>query len=159
MLDMERLAKVLALAGSDVDGEALAAIRRARKMLQAANMSFTDIAQSLGGGTKIAGESGELTRLRVRLADAEALIRTYLQEIDRLRSRQSRSHPANLLRTRADIEATIRAIFKNEPHLSDREIARRTGLSPQTAGNWRRRLEAERASKRRTVHNGRKRAA
>jgi transcriptional regulator with XRE-family HTH domain len=157
MLDKERFAKVLALAGSDIDGEALAAIRKARKMLQTANMSFTDIARSFGsGGRASGGESGELTRLRVRLADAEALVRNYLQEIARLRARQS-GHATSLKRTRAAIEATIRAILKEEPSLSDREIARRTGLAPQTVGNWRRRLEAERASKRRTVHNGRKR--
>jgi hypothetical protein len=159
MLDMERLAKVLALADSDIDGEALAAIRKAKKLLHAANMSFTDIAQSLGSGGKAGGDSTEIdrlqvtiTRLHVRLADAE-------QEIDRLRSRQSRSHPSNLRRTRADIEATLRAVFKDEPNLSDREFARRIGLSPKTVGIWRRKIEAERASRRRTVHNGRKRAA
>jgi hypothetical protein len=155
MLDMERFAKVLALAGSDIDGEALAALRQARKMLRAANMSFTDIAQSAGSGGAV-----ELTRLRVRLADAEALIRNYLQEIARLQARQFRpGHTASLKRNRAAIEATMRATLKDEPHLSDREIARRTGLAPQTVGNWRRRLEAERASRERTVHNGRKRAA
>ena len=50
MLDMEPFAKVLAPADSDIDGEALVAIRKAWKMLQAANISFTDVAQSLGSG-------------------------------------------------------------------------------------------------------------
>ena len=156
MLDRERFAKVLALAGSDVDGEALAAIRKARQLLHAATMSFTDIARSLGNGTEASDARNELARVRVRLADAEALIQTNLQEIDRLRS-QTRT---GLRRTRAEIAGTIRTILKSPQlaRLSDREIARRTGLSPQTVGNWRRRLEAERASKRRTVQNGRARA-
>jgi hypothetical protein len=155
MLDKERFAKVLALAGSDVDGEALAALRTAQKMLRAANLSFTDVAQSFGSGGKSGSNSAVIDRLHAtilslhcRLADAE-------REIDRLRSRKG------LSRTRAEIAASIRVILKS-PDLSrlpDREIARRTGLSPQTVGNWRRRLEAERTSKRHTAHNGRKRAA
>jgi len=46
-VDYERLGKVLALAGSDQDGEALAALRKAGGMLKAAGLSFTDIAQKL----------------------------------------------------------------------------------------------------------------
>jgi len=41
MLDISRFAKILALAGSDKDGEALAALRKAQKMLHAAKLSFT----------------------------------------------------------------------------------------------------------------------
>jgi hypothetical protein len=44
MLDIVRFTKVLALAGSDMDGEALAALRKVRAMLGAANLSFTDVA-------------------------------------------------------------------------------------------------------------------
>ncbi|SMF90885.1 hypothetical protein SAMN02982917_0027 [Azospirillum oryzae] len=47
-LDTDRFAKVLALAGSDHDGEALAALRKARGMLQTAGMTFTDVAQRMG---------------------------------------------------------------------------------------------------------------
>ena len=46
-VDFERLSKVLALAGSDQDGEALAALRKAGGMLKAAGLSFTDIAGRL----------------------------------------------------------------------------------------------------------------
>ena len=48
MLNTERFIKVLTLAGSDRDGEALSALRQARRMLAAAGLSFTDIAQSIG---------------------------------------------------------------------------------------------------------------
>ena len=40
----------------------------------------------------------------------------------------------------ADKAAQVRDLLKRDPQLSDREIARRTGCSPQTVGNWRRRL-------------------
>ena len=46
-VDFEKLGKVLALAGSDQDGEALAALRKAGGMLKAAGLSFTDLAQRL----------------------------------------------------------------------------------------------------------------
>lgn len=38
--------------------------------------------------------------------------------------------------------AAVRAMLATEPGLSDREIARRVGCSPQTVGNWRRRMAA-----------------
>lgn len=46
-LDTARLAKLLALAGSDQDGEALAALRKASALLKGAGMSFTDLGQRL----------------------------------------------------------------------------------------------------------------
>ncbi|MFK3665091.1 helix-turn-helix domain-containing protein [Ochrobactrum teleogrylli] len=42
-------------------------------------------------------------------------------------------------RTNADKRAAVLSILDTEPELSDREIARRVGVSPQTANNWRRR--------------------
>ena len=50
ILDAERFAKVLALASSNMDGEALAALRKANAMLQSAGMSFIDIAERLKEG-------------------------------------------------------------------------------------------------------------
>jgi hypothetical protein len=44
-------------------GEALAALRTAQKMLRAAHLSFTDVAQSFGSGVKVSGGSHELVRL------------------------------------------------------------------------------------------------
>jgi hypothetical protein len=161
MLDISRFVKVLALAGSNADGEALAALRTAQRMLRAANMSFTDIAQSLENGVPVTNTGDELARLRLELADAIKLIGAYRKELDQLRASRSASTGGNLKRTRAAIAATMRGIL-NDPRLSrlsDREIARRTGLSPQSVGNWRKRIEAERASKERTVHNGRRRRA
>lgn len=42
-------------------------------------------------------------------------------------------------RSTADRAAAVQALLRAEPALSDREIARRVGVSPQTVGNWRRR--------------------
>jgi Homeodomain-like domain len=161
MLDISRFVKVLPLAGSTVDGEASAALCTAHKMLRTANLSFTDMVQSMESGVPISGGGDELARLRVELADAVKLIRAYQKELDQLRAHRSRSAGGTLKRTRAEITATMHGIFKESrlSQFSDREIARRTGLSPQTVGNWRRRIEAERTSKGQTVHNGRRRAA
>jgi hypothetical protein len=47
-----------------------------------------------------------------------------------------------LRRTNADKRAAVLSILDTIPDLSDREIARRTGVSPQTVNNWRRRRHA-----------------
>jgi hypothetical protein len=165
MLDIVLFAKVLALAGSDVDGEAIAALHKARSMLAAAKMSFTDVAQSLGKG----GTGGSDADLRRRLTAAEKLVVTYLdrigryeRELDALRAERANRtmQGGSFRRTRAAIEDRLRVVLGDRrlSRLSDREIARRTGVAPQTIGNWRRRLAAEHASARRTVHNGRRRA-
>jgi hypothetical protein len=50
--------------------------------------------------------------------------------------------PPVMAHSRAAIEATMRAIFADaeQARQRDRELARRTGLSPTTVGAWRRRL-------------------
>ncbi|MGN7960532.1 winged helix-turn-helix domain-containing protein [Brucella sp. 22210] len=45
-------------------------------------------------------------------------------------------------RTNADKRAAVLSMLDTQPELSDREISRRTGSSPQTVGNWRRRTGA-----------------
>jgi hypothetical protein len=167
MLDITRFTKVLALAGSNADGEALAALRKARAMLRAANLSFTDVAQSVAAGR---GGGHEADSLRRRLAEADKLVMVlqlrisdYEQQLDELKraQRSGKLRTGSLKRTRAEIAAKMRAILGDArlSLLSDREIARRTGISPQAVGNWRRRLATERPAARRTVHNGRRRAA
>jgi len=43
-------------------------------------------------------------------------------------------------RTNADKRAAVMSMLNTQPELSDREISRRLGVSPQTVGNWRRRI-------------------
>ncbi|MEJ5083285.1 helix-turn-helix domain-containing protein [Ochrobactrum sp. MYb379] len=45
-------------------------------------------------------------------------------------------------RTNADKRAAVMTMLDTQPELSDREISRRLGVSPQTVGNWRRRIVA-----------------
>lgn len=45
--------------------------------------------------------------------------------------------PADLRRTNANKQRDVLSILESEPGLSNREIARRCGVSPQTVGNWR----------------------
>jgi hypothetical protein len=54
-IDGDAQTEVLALAGSNMDGEALAALRTAQKMLRAGNLTLTDVAQSWGSGVKAGG--------------------------------------------------------------------------------------------------------
>ena len=58
-VDFEKLSKVLALAGSDQDGEALAALRKAGGMLKAAGLSFTDLGQKLKAGPAQTVQTGQ----------------------------------------------------------------------------------------------------
>jgi hypothetical protein len=159
MLDISRFTKVLALAGSDKDGEALAALRKAQKMLRAANLSFTDVALSFEA-KQHGNNDGEANRLRKCLADAESLLWAYRHQTMKLQTQlrvmESMPRNGNLKRTRAEIAKRMCSILNDTrlSSLSDRAIARRTGMSPQTVGNWRRRLAAKRAA-RGTVQNGR----
>ena len=111
-----------------------------------------------GGGQEAERLQKRVAELEDRLFNCLGQITEYEQELKQLRRAQRKGtpHTGSLKRTRAEIAAKMRAFFGDArlSVLSDREIARLTGLSPQTVGNWRRRLEAERAASRRTVHNG-----
>jgi DNA-binding CsgD family transcriptional regulator len=172
-LDIKRFAKVLALLGSDQDGEAAAALAQAKAMLRKDKRSFTDVARLVVIGAEREHEADHLrkrvedledygTRLKADLYSSRVRI-IRQEELERLR-RAGPSSPqqtGSLKRTQTEIEAKMRAVLGDArlSILSDREIARRTGISPQTVGNWRRRLDAERAVASSTVHNGRKHAA
>lgn len=49
------------------------------------------------------------------------------------------SETRNQSRSNADIRRAVLSMLYESPELSDREIARRIGVSPQTVNNWRRR--------------------
>ena len=62
MLDIPKLAKVLALASSGHDGEALAALRKANTILKSAGMSFTDVAERLKSSSAASVQFGHSPR-------------------------------------------------------------------------------------------------
>ncbi len=52
------------------------------------------------------------------------------------------AHPS-IRRTNADKQRDVISLLREAPHLSDREIGRRAGVSPQTASTWRKKLNAK----------------
>ncbi len=154
MLNTERFTKILALAGSDRDGEALSALRKARAMLTEAGLTFTDVAQSIGKtGYRHGRQTAEAETLRQLLVAVEIErdvcrneIEEYKRKLKKLEREQTKRK--SLKRSLAMVEARMRAVLRDRrmARLSDRELARRTGISPQAVGNWRRRLAAEQAA-------------
>ena len=139
MSNTDRFLKVLALAGSNIDGEALSALRKARTMLIDAGLSFTDLAQSIGKIGGAAVNRGEVESLRRRLRTAEMevsvcqhAIGVYREQLEcQVAAARSQLKGKNLRRSLGQIEARMRAAL-GDPRLcrlSDRELARPTGIS------------------------------
>lgn len=73
-----------------------------------------------------------------------ALISTMKADFETLRqsyeAKQAQSSPVqNGHRTNADKRNAVLSMLETKPELSDREISRRVGVSPQTVTNWRKR--------------------
>lgn len=79
-LDFDKLGKLLALAGSDYDGEAVAAVRKANAMLRASGLSFTDVAERLRQPTP-AGRFSTFDDLADNIA--EEVVRAYQKTQER----------------------------------------------------------------------------
>ena len=94
-IDYDKLAKILSLAGSGNDGEAVAAVRRAQALLLAEGMSFTDLGVQV---REAAGASGSA------LQKAADHLGAYLRE------RTERREESMILNRRiADLETAGRA--------------------------------------------------
>ncbi len=179
-----RLAKVLALMASPIDGEALAAARMVLSLLRTQGIAADDFAQILGNpsGPTPSGRTGtpdgKIHALETRLSAANATIKALKAELshwqskvwdaasvvadleDRLNQAEKRppdgpADPApappvlDLPRTHKQKSAAITSLLTDPKTgaLSDRELARRLLVSPQTIGNWRRRLGQRKAAK------------
>ncbi len=182
-----RLAKVLALMASPIDGEALAAARMVLSLLRSQGIAADDFAQILGNpsnpGPSARGTAseGKVHALETRLSAANATIKALKAELshwqskvwdaasmvadleDRLNQSERRvtndpADPADpaavapvtdLPRTHKQKSAAITTLLTDPKTgaLSDRELARRLLVSPQTIGNWRRRLGQRKAAK------------
>lgn len=183
-LDRDKLAKVLALAASPNDGEARAALGRAREMLAAAGLEFRDLVHmNRRFPDRRAAYLEVLVRdLKAKLALSEAeaqALRRKAQEtardfagqiarlgIEKQQQAQSLQQRIAALETRltgteaipqaetgpvqsaqggtSRRRAAVIALLQNPETkgLSNREIARRVGVSPQTVTNWRHKLAA-----------------
>jgi len=165
-LDIEKFDKVLALASSDRDGEALAALRKARHMLNAAGLTFRDIASAPKSvpprpqaqpnehlGLKVVILERALNAARAEVLkwneaarsakiEREAATASLAARIAELERELAAAKPAKVEPTPAEKRRTMLALLRDPvtTSLSNREIARRCGLAPQTVCNWRNRL-------------------
>lgn len=71
MLDRSRLIKILGMTGSEHDGEALAAIRRASAILREAKVTWGELLTG-GGGSQIGPLLATIASLRLQVKDLEA---------------------------------------------------------------------------------------
>ncbi len=167
-LDWDKLTKVLALADSDKQGEALAALHQAKRMLESADLSFRDLGEGAAEAMASAERSHydadlvmdlerEVDELRRDLAEESRDVEKWkriawqnltskAEEPDELdTTRRVTKAAAAPRRSQKHIRETVLAFLNNPEHrsLSDREIARRAGVSPQTVSNWRKRLAAD----------------
>lgn len=181
-MDPDKLAKVLAMAESEHQGEALSALRAARIMLSRAGMSFKDLAagarptraepqpepprpaappdrapppdQVVQGLRRQVGDlereishlrraldkvNGELDRQRDETGRWRTLARETAEKLWDLGKALERRHAG------ASVKDRRRAVLEmlQDPggaQLSDNEIARRVGASPQSVAKYRRRL-------------------
>ncbi len=174
-LDRDKLEKVLALADSSSEGEALAALRLARGMLADAGLEFRDLLK--GGGRhfpdrRIPYLEALIRDLKERLAASEAevealrraklettqdfarqvaalghekseLSETLKHRVQDLKRRLAEA--GRVARQRADKRDAVIALLQDPEtrDLSNRELARRAGVSPQTVSRWRRKLAEE----------------
>lgn len=182
-MDPDKLAKVLAMAESEHQGEALSALRAARIMLSRAGLSFRDLAERARPGAAFEPHPSSVVPpatpaqppppdqlvqgLRRQVRDLELELATLRRQLDRAagdldRHRDEADRWRKLARETAeqlwDVGKALerkhsrhanadrrRAVLDllQDPGsalLSDQEIARRAGVSPQIVGHWRRRL-------------------
>lgn len=124
---MDRFCKVLALAGSGSDGEALAALRRARAMLADGGLSFTDIAARLNRSND---KQNAADKAR---ADLASLIWEYSQKDKTVRGLQQRiaELQAALARKERELDGVRRELAElSEARRRDRQQAAADAFRP-----------------------------
>jgi hypothetical protein len=143
-MDMARLIKVLTLSGSPADGEALAALRTAQRLVVESGGSWTDFVTSLARRAVSEMDNKELHSIIKRLRGQHLRLKAQLQQLraSQVAEPVVEQVAAALSHSRAAIAAEMRRVFADPDlaKLADRELSRRIGLSPTTIGNWRRRL-------------------
>ena len=142
-MDLEKFAKVLALAGSSNDMEALAALRRARQMLAADDMDFIDVVDSLVSIPT--GDAEVIEELEATILELRGEIRDLKSENRRLRRDAAAPASARTSPTNAGTVARLRAELASvDETLSARE-AERDRLRV-VAANERKRADAAEAT-------------
>ncbi|WP_035693760.1 hypothetical protein [Azospirillum halopraeferens] len=183
-MDPDKLAKVLAMAESEHQGEALSALRAARIMLSRAGLTFRDLATAARPRPEPAEAAARadtapqppvkpppadqvVPGLRRQVADLERELSALRRQLDKAvgeaeKQRDETERWKTLARETAEKlwdvgKALERRSMRHTPlekrraildhlrdpgsaALSDHEIARRVGTSPQVVAHWRRRL-------------------
>lgn len=100
-LDLERLARILAMGGSEHDGEALAAFRQAERSIRAGEMTWHDVllpGQLIEALTAEAQQlRDELTMLRAAKAAETEQLRDALAAVRRRRTRTHQRRPVGII--------------------------------------------------------------
>lgn len=132
MIDVEKLAKVLALADSAAEGEALAAVRTARQLLARAGLSFRDLAEIAG----LAAAPARPLSLSPHRPEADiAALRQRLHELEgrnRELQRQLEGQTRETERWRRLARDTVERLW---------EVGQ-AGASPEIVAQWRQHLAA-----------------
>jgi len=123
--------------------------RHLRKKLEEAHCAERIEGSDKSSGNRTApgvilGLREEVEHLKARLGEANDQIQRLGEENMHLREGLEQAQataPIPMAHSRAAIAALMREIFTDPQRrqLTDRELARQTGLSPTTIGNWRRR--------------------
>jgi len=135
MKQKAKIVKFVALLGSEVEAEALAALRALKAELSRQQMNMSDVANLLVEGKRLGGEPEP----RFHSDMSEADLETFRKKMDILKQRfkfEDHYNEKGLSYPRRHSEAVY--IMIGEPALSDREIGRRVDLSPTVIGRLRR---------------------
>jgi hypothetical protein len=106
-MDVHKLAKVLAMAASDNEAEALHALRTATRLLDNAGLDFVSLAERLSDSTRTAS-GGRLDELEDAVFDLRNEIRHLRGENERLRQGPAAGSPPNLAAATQDAAQAIR---------------------------------------------------
>lgn len=115
-MDSQKLAKVLALAASDNESEAVQALRTAKRLLESQGGDFVELAQILAQGLPYASASpdfaAETEALEDEVFDLRNEIRHLRAEIQRLRQDRSGSGPAAAAPSLAEASRDAAALIR-----------------------------------------------
>lgn len=157
-MDLQKIAKVLALAASDNESEALHALRTARRLLQAEGADFVELANRVGGG-----DGASRAALENAVFDMRNEIRDLRAENERLR--QGRGGPlsaepssmfdaaraaSDVIRLRAELAALAETLEHERGQLQAAQ-AEAAGAKARLADADARRMRLE-AENRRLLH-------
>jgi hypothetical protein len=132
MSDLRQLPKLIALLGSDRDGEVLGAARAIGRLLASSGASFQDLAQALGHG--IAEQRFKRDQANAFDPDGERALNRWRVEVNLARYSM---RDKNFARLPAQWQAVIRKVAESAPHLVEDAELQLFDRARERLGNWR----------------------